>query len=118
MSGQHSTGRASGLVSVEPVNRLDPLTIEVMREIMGQALAFAKDNVEVRFQESDLRYQQRFDGQQKALQDALSSAEKAVNAALAAADRAVLKAETAAEKRFESVNEFRAVLSNQSATLM
>jgi hypothetical protein len=113
-----STGRSSGLVTLEPVNRLDPLTVEIMREIMGQAFTYIKANVDIRFQESDLRYQQRFDGQQKALQDALSSAEKAVNAALAAADRAVLKAETAAEKRFEAVNEFRAVLSNQSATLM
>lgn len=38
--------------------------------------------------------------------------------ALVAADRAVAKAEAAAEKRFESVNEFRNVLSNQSATLI
>jgi hypothetical protein len=55
----------------------------------------------------DIRYQQRFDTQQKAFTDALYSQE-----------RAVLKAEAAAEKRFESVNEFRAVLSSQSATLI
>ena len=54
----------------------------------------------------DLRYQQRFDAQEKAMQ-----------AALIAADRAVLKAEAASEKRFESVNEFRSVLTAQSATL-
>ena len=38
--------------------------------------------------------------------------------ALTAADRAVTKAETATEKRFESVNEFRSTLSDQSRTLM
>jgi len=40
--------------------------------------------------------------------------EKAVNAALAAAQKAVDKAETAAEQKFESVNEFRAALSDSS----
>lgn len=36
--------------------------------------------------------------------------EKAVEAALASADRAVQKAEAASDKRFESMNEFRAAL--------
>lgn len=44
--------------------------------------------------------------------------EKAVAAALASADRAVAKAESATEKRFESVNEFRAALSDSSRLLM
>jgi hypothetical protein len=44
--------------------------------------------------------------------------EEAVNAALAAADRAVAKAESAADKRFESVNEFRASLNDQARMLM
>jgi hypothetical protein len=44
--------------------------------------------------------------------------EKAVNAALAAAQKAVEKAEAASEKRFESVNEFRATLSDQARLLM
>ena len=44
--------------------------------------------------------------------------DKAVQAALLAAKEAVLKAEVATEKRFESVNEFRAQLADQSNTLM
>jgi len=67
-------------------------------------------------EERDLRYQQRFDAQEQALQAALIAAEKAVTAALAAAEKAVNKAETAAEKRFESVNEFRAQLGDQART--
>ncbi len=55
----------------------------------------------------DRRYEQRFEAQ-----------EKAVNSALRAAQDAVTKAELATEKRFESVNEFRAQLSDQSRTLM
>lgn len=41
------------------------------------------------------------------------SQKEAINAALVSADKAVLKAESASEKRFESVNEFRATLSDQ-----
>lgn len=44
--------------------------------------------------------------------------EKAVTSALAAADRAVSKAELASEKRFESVNEFRAALGDSARLLM
>ncbi len=68
--------------------------------------------------EMDRRYQQRYEAQQEGVAAALAAQEKAVNAALIAADRAVIKAELAAEKRFESVNEFRATLSDQAANLM
>lgn len=57
--------------------------------------------------EADRRYEQRFQDQ-----------EKAVAAALAAADRAVAKAELAANSRFDSVNEFRAQLTDQTATFL
>lgn len=43
---------------------------------------------------------------------------QAVSAALSAQEKAVGKAETAAEKRFDSVNEFRAQLSDQANTFM
>jgi hypothetical protein len=66
--------------------------------------------------EMDLRYQQRFDAQGQALTAALLAAEKAVQTALIAAEKAVTKAETANEKRFESVNEFRKTLSDQTAS--
>lgn len=46
-----------------------------------------------------------------------SQAEK-VALALSAADKAVSKAETATEKRFESVNEFRASLADQATNLV
>ncbi|MFI6236676.1 hypothetical protein ACIBD9_24210 [Micromonospora sp. NPDC050784] len=41
-----------------------------------------------------------------------------VELALAGADKAVSKAETATEKRFESVNEFRQTLSDQTKTFI
>lgn len=62
--------------------------------------------------------EQRFTDNDKAIQAALVSQEKAVAAALAAAKEAVSKAEAASEKRFESVNEFRQTLSDQTASFL
>jgi hypothetical protein len=78
---------------------------------------------------NDIRYGQRFEAsqsaintaliaQQTAMQTALTAQKLAVDTAQAAADRAVTKAELAAEKRFESVNEFRDTLADQQRTLM
>jgi hypothetical protein len=63
-------------------------------------------------QQMDLRYQQRFDAQQKALDAALLAQEKAVQTAMIAAEKAVTKAEVAAEKRFDGVNEFRQLVTD------
>ena len=60
-----------------------------------------------RLAEMDLRYQQRYDASQRALDAALEAADRAVQAALQSADRAVAKAELAADKRFELLNELR-----------
>lgn len=76
--------------------------------------------------EADRRYEERFVAQNKAMEVAFTASEKAVTAALTAqkeassADllaqkEAVGKAEIASEKRFESVNEFRASLSDAQA---
>ena len=46
------------------------------------------------------------------------SSKEAVAFALTSSEKAILKAEAAADKRFESVNEFRAALSDQSNTFM
>jgi hypothetical protein len=54
--------------------------------------------------EKDRRYEQMFKDQ-----------ERATNLALAAAQLAVTKAEVATEKRFDSTNEFRKTLSDQTA---
>jgi len=76
------------------------------------------DHIRALLREMDLRYQQRFDAQSRALEAALLAAEKAVGTALTAAEKAVNKAETAAEKRFESVNEFRQQLNDYQSTLL
>lgn len=43
------------------------------------------------------------------------ASKEGVNAAMASAEKAILKAETATEKRFDSVNEFRAAMKDQQA---
>jgi hypothetical protein len=57
--------------------------------------------------EMDLRYQQRYDASNLALNAALLAAEKAVATAMIAAEKAVQKAEVAADKRFDLLNELR-----------
>lgn len=59
-----------------------------------------------------------FTASEKAVNAALVSQEKAVSAALIAQKEAVTKAEASAEKRFESVNEFRKTLADQTATFI
>lgn len=69
---------------------------ETERQVSGWTVDTLKEYIEQRFTDQD----------------------KAVQAALLAAKEAVLKAETASEKRFESVNEFRGQLADQTATLI
>lgn len=68
--------------------------------------------------ETRAQLDERYATQTKALDAALVAAEKAVQAALDAAKEAVGKAELASDKRFESVNEFRAQLADQARTFM
>ncbi len=67
---------------------------------------------------NDRRYEQRFVGQEKAVNDALVALEKATAQALTAAKEAVVKAEAASEKRLDSVNEFRDQLRDQANTFI
>lgn len=54
---------------------------------------------------------------EKALTAALAAAKEALTAALASSEQAITKAEDANEKRFQSVNEFRATLADQQREL-
>lgn len=66
-----------------------------------------KEHFERLLAEKDLRDQQRFDAQEKALTAALNADRLAVQAALTAQEKAVTKAEVAADKRFDLINELR-----------
>jgi hypothetical protein len=60
----------------------------------------------------------RIDGLDRLLSRRMDDADKAIQAALVSAEKAVAKAEAAAERRFDSVNEFRQVLTDQAATFL
>ena len=77
-------------------SQLDMLRVEIVTH---------KELVTQSFVEKDLRDNQRFDAQSKALDAARIAADLAVQAALVAAEKAVSKAEIAAEKRFDTVSE-------------
>lgn len=66
-----------------------------------------KEHFEKLLAEKDRRDQQRFDASTSAIDFALNAAKEAVT-----------KAESANERRFESVNEFRATLSDQAGTFI
>ena len=68
--------------------------------------------------EAEKRNEQRFEAQQIAITTAMIAQEKAVLAAMTSAEKAVTKAELAAERRFESVNEFRQTLSDQTNSFL
>lgn len=89
-------------------------TTGTLKILQDQSTAAVKELLEAEIcairktiKESDRRYEQRFDAQEKATMVAITSAKEAVT-----------KAETSTERRFESVNEFRAALSDQSASLV
>jgi hypothetical protein len=60
----------------------------------------------------------KFDNLEKSIDSRFESITQTTNSALSAADKATLKAENAVEKRFESVNEFRATLSDQTRSFL
>lgn len=72
---------------------------------IDQRLSDAESRCQQRFMDAELRNQQKNDSDQRAIIIAATTV-----------DRALSKAESATEKRFESVNEFRAQLADQTAT--
>jgi hypothetical protein len=86
--------------------------------VSGWTVDTLKELLDERYQAQTRALDAAFAAQQTAMRTALDAAEDAVKAALSSAEKAVAKAEVAAEKRFESVNEFRAQLTDQAATFV
>ena len=71
------------------------------------AIAARLDALEKMLEEREHRTKERFD-----------NARENVSAALASSEKAIIKAEVADNKRFDSVNEFRATLADQAERLL
>lgn len=80
-------------------------------EAAEKAVDRRQDNLDREFHEHLIQVRQEN-------QLAFSNSDKAIGAALASAKEAVSKAELATERRFESVNAFRAQLSDQTNSFM
>lgn len=98
----------------------EPSLREVVTDLDGlrELLLTKLESLAILVNERDRLYLERDDARRRAVEVAFAAQKESINAALAAADRAVLKAELATEKRFESVNEFRATLDQQQRTLI
>lgn len=73
-----------------------------------------KQYLDALLKERDIRTEQRCDAQATALDAAMHASQSAIDKAMAASHEAINKAEIATEKRFDSVNEFRATLADQA----
>lgn len=131
----HTEIRASGDLLGSRIDGVDAAREILLGGLNAQAKA-AQDQLDRRLDHFQLQVDQRFDSnretlaalkemlneryatQTKALDAAFKAAEQAVAVALANAEKATVKAEMAADKRFESVNEFRAVLTDQTRTFI
>ena len=72
-----------------------------------------RDHVLAVVEAHDKRYEDKFTGQDKAVNAALAAQEKAVNAALAAAEKAVSVAERNAEEWRKGANEWRGSMTDR-----
>jgi hypothetical protein len=99
-----------------------------LKEFLSASLNDFKVRVEEARKNDDLRYQQRFDASEKALQAAslaakeaiaaaMVAAEKSVQAALAAAEKAIEKAEAAQHAHNVGQNEWRATVNDLTRTV-
>jgi predicted transcriptional regulator len=83
-------------MSGETEQQVSGWTVDTLNEHLQRIIDEKLAAQDVLITERDRRYEQRFEAQEKAIQ----------------------KAETATEKRFESVNEFRSVLSDQTRSFL
>ncbi len=104
-------------------------TVDVLREHLSEKISDTREHARqqildlremTRQQAEDHRrmLDERYATQTKALDAAFKAAEQAVAVALSNAEKATTKAEAAADKRFDAVNEFRQVLTDQTSTFL
>ena len=92
--------------------------VEAVRDIADRDRENLQQQLDQRMAALQVLLDQRYAAQTRAFEVARDTALDSVRAALASAETAVAKAEIATEKRFESVNEFRASLADQTSSFM
>jgi hypothetical protein len=79
--------------------------LERLKSDIDDKLKLQHDETLALIEGNDLRYQQRFEAQGKALDAAFGAAKEAVGSALSAADKAAVKTEISADKRFADLGD-------------
>jgi hypothetical protein len=105
-------------MSGETENDVSGWTTDTLHRHLIARIDNLEKRLEERDQDSKRAIEREFDAHRVLTSVQIESAEKAVSTALASAEKAVQKAETANEKRFESVNEFRAQLTDQASLFL
>jgi hypothetical protein len=111
----------SATYSMVPIPDPTKLTTEAMSAVTVQYrldIEATKKLLEQRLISLESMLNERYATQTKALDAAFVAAEKAVSTALHSAEKAVSKAEIANERRFESVNGFRAQMADQQSSFV
>lgn len=83
-----------------------------------KAAAILREALVQQIAAGDQALERHISDQVKQIETVIMMGTQQVDAAFAASEKAILKAETATERRFESVNEFRAQLASQTASFM
>lgn len=98
-------------------------TTQIAQATADKAIAKAEAAADKQYLESQIAglreaFTAQITAQKEAINAALVAAKDALTAALASAEKAIAKAEEATNKRFESVNEFRKTLSDQTGSFI
>jgi hypothetical protein len=110
--------------SFDRMGQMDKVREQLFAQLIVR-FGLIQEEIDRRYAALQLQLDQRFGAVyvkaadlQTLFRQRMDDADSSIKLALAAAETAVNKAETAAEKRFDSVNEFRKTLSDQTASFV
>jgi hypothetical protein len=110
--------------SFDRMGQMDKVREQLFSQLIVR-FGLIQEEIDRRYAAFQLQLDQRFGAVyvkaadlQTLFRQRMDDADSSIKLALAAAETAVNKAETAAEKRFDSVNEFRKTLSDQTASFV
>lgn len=122
MDGLNPTGERWTLETLkqyfEAILEEQRLAIRTADEEREKSAAIVRESLREQITAADLALAQHVNEQVQQIRQIIELNQLAVEAAFAASEKAISKAEAAAEKRFESVNEFRGQLSDQTKTFL
>lgn len=116
---RHNAARESLALALEAAEK----TTAIAQMTADKAMVKADAKADMAYLEAQIRslkdaFNDQIAAQKEAITAALNASQSALKAALESSEKAITKAEEANEKRFQSVNEFRAQLSDQQKTFV